>query len=87
MLYRKKELGEKAHRLLKDEVFKESIDNLKQKYLDSLVETKRLDVEGREYLYKSVRLIDEIIYHLGLILEDGKIAAKEIEYLKKGGRK
>lgn len=84
MLYRKKELGQKALTLMNDEAFSLACEGVKDHYIKALLSTKRLDVEGRENLHKAICLIDDVKRHLGYFVEDGKIANEEIKHLKRG---
>ena len=84
MLFKKKELGQKAHSLLNNEMFITAMSGVKVQYMAALLDTKRLAVNGRDHLYMAMNVIEDVKRHLGYFVEDGKVAAQEIKHLKGG---
>ena len=71
---------EQAKRLLNDEVFKEAFSTLEKNLLDSWNSSGVSEVEAREQIWLSLRLLERIRLHLTSIVETGDMAKKLREY-------
>tara|TARA_B110000438_G_scaffold175306_1_gene167552 strand:+ start:34 stop:279 length:246 start_codon:yes stop_codon:yes gene_type:complete len=69
---------EHAKRLIKDPLFQESFVTLKDQLMNEWMHSQHLDVERRESLWLSVKLVDRLKAHFESIAETGKMS----EYLK-----
>lgn len=72
-----------AKYLLENETLKRIFSNLEDTYIKALIDSPVRDVEGRENLYKAVKVLGKVKQHLQSIVDDGKIKDKEIADLKK----
>jgi len=69
-----KELREEhVKRLLNDKLFTESIDTLKMQLIEEWVNSDKSDIDGREYLWMELKLLDKLLFHWESILNDGQI--------------
>lgn len=82
-LLRDKARADRAQQLLEDELLAESIQSLKDRYLDEWKATLASDVEGRERLHIGYNMVDQVFAHLKIIVGNGKIAAQQLDQLKK----
>ena len=64
---------EHVKRLLNDKLFTESIDTLKMQLIEEWVNTHKNDLDGREYLWMELKLLDKLLFHWESILNDGQI--------------
>ncbi|MEK9770204.1 MAG: hypothetical protein VW683_14925 [Betaproteobacteria bacterium] len=64
---------EHVKRLLNDKLFTESIDTLKMQLIEEWVNTDKNDLDGREYLWMELKLLDKLLFHWESILNDGQI--------------
>ena len=71
---------EQAKRLLNDELFKEAFSTLEKNLLDSWNSSGVSEVEAREQIWLSLRLLERIRLHLTSIVETGDMAKKLREY-------
>ena len=71
---------EQAKRLLNDELFKEAFSTLEKNLLDSWNSSGVSEVEAREQIWLSLRLLERIRLHLTSIVETGNMAKKLREY-------
>lgn len=77
-------MGELAAQFMSNEVYAKSFESVRELYMEALTATKKNDVEGREYLYKAISIMDDVKRHIAIFIEDGKVASSEIKYLKRG---
>jgi hypothetical protein len=77
------ERGRQAKALLDNPLLAESVEKLKQKYIDAWRQTTSDDVQGRERLYTAYGMVDQIFAHLRVVLGDGQIATQALEKLKR----
>jgi len=80
-------LAQDAHRaaraksLLENELLQEAFASLKAQYSADLMATT-VDQQGaRERLYLAHRIVGEVERHLGTIVQDGKLAARQLKDL------
>jgi len=69
---------EHAIRLINDELYRESWQVLRDQLMHEWEHSQHLDVERREALWLSVKLIDRLKAHFESVAETGKMS----EYLK-----
>lgn len=65
--------GKAAQDLLDNPLLTEILDDLRQHYIDEWLATEPSDVDARERLYLSSRLVDEFRQTLRVAVENGKI--------------
>jgi hypothetical protein len=71
-----------AELILKSDVFKKSIDNLKEEYVALWMNTKGEDnVAFRETLHNAINILPEVERHLRILVERGKITSAQIKKL------
>ena len=71
-----------AELILKSDVFKEAVQNLRAEYIYKWESTNDENVDFRENLHKAIRILPEIEKHLRIIVEKGKITKTQIEKLR-----
>ena len=69
---------EHAKRLIQDKLFQESRDTLREQLMSEWEHSQHLDIDKRESLWLSVKLIDRLRAHFESIAETGKMS----EYIK-----
>ena len=75
-----------AEQILKSDVFKTAIDNLKQEYIEHWMQSKGPeDGMQRESIHKSILLLPEIERHLRIIVEKGKLTKANINKIRNIG--
>jgi hypothetical protein len=75
--------GRQAKAIMDSALVTESVEKLKQKYIDAWRQTAPEDVQGRERLYTAYGMVDQIFAHLRVVAADGAIAAQALEKLKR----
>lgn len=78
------ELSEKARSVVENEVYTEAFDTIRNRYIESLINTAEDDVQRRERAYTAIRMLDEVQSHLVSVMDKGKLAK---QYLDKLNRK
>ena len=73
-----------ASRLLNDELLNEAFETLHARFNEAWISSPSRDVEGREVLWLSQKLLTQIRAHLISVLETGQMA--EIEMSRRGLR-
>lgn len=76
--------GEHAARLLSDPLLNEAFDTLQERFSDAWINSPSRDVEGREVLWLSQKLLTQIKSHLFSIVETGQMA--DIDLSRRGLR-
>lgn len=71
---------EHARRLLNDKLFNEAFETLEKNLLDSWKSSGVSELEAREQIWLSLRLLERIRLHLTSIVETGDMAKKLKEY-------
>ena len=66
--------GEHAARLLSDPLLNEAFDTLQERFSEAWINSPSRDVEGREVLWLSQKLLMQIRQHLVSIAERGQMA-------------
>ena len=63
-----------AKRLLEDHLFVESFDILKKQLVSEWMHTEPNEIDKREALHLSIKLVDRLYAHIESVLETGQIA-------------
>jgi len=63
-----------AKRLLEDQLFVESFELLKKQLVSEWMHTETHEIEKRESLHLSIKLVDRLYAHIESVLETGQIA-------------
>ena len=71
-----------AELILKSDVFKEAVQNLRAEYIYKWESVNDENVDFRENLHTAIRILPEIEKHLRIIVEKGKITKTQIEKLR-----
>lgn len=78
--------AEQAELLLKSDVFKEAVENLKNEYIAHWLNSRDIkDVNIREDLHRSLLLLPEVERHLRIIAEKGKLTKSNINKIRNIG--
>ena len=70
----------KARNLLNDPLYKEAFEKLEEEINNTWYNSSVKDVESREQLWLSLRLLERLRLHLTSIVESGEMAKKLKEY-------
>jgi hypothetical protein len=70
--------GARADLLLKDELLKQAFSQLEKDYVDAWRQTSARDTDGRERLWQAVNVVRKVHDHLIKVLNDGKLAQREL---------
>tara|TARA_R100000808_G_C2039641_1_gene79833 strand:- start:51 stop:314 length:264 start_codon:yes stop_codon:yes gene_type:complete len=73
------ERGNKAAELLRNPIFSESFEVLKDYYQDSWQQTDPNDVEARERIYVAINVLADIRRHIESVMTTGKMASEQID--------
>ncbi len=84
-LYRERDMGMKARRLMDDVAFAEAVKRLKEKMLAGWMESKSDEVEEREELFRMIKMMDSLTAELEFMIDDGTVAAEQIEQEEANG--
>ena len=63
-----------AKRLLEDKLFTESFEILKKQLVSEWMHTEPDEIDKREALHLSIKLVDRLYAHIESVLETGQIA-------------
>jgi|TARA_S200002703_G_scaffold47607_1_gene41192 hypothetical protein len=75
--------GEKAKLLLDEPIIKEAFETLKKEFQEAILNTKHGEDAARTTLWQAYHLTDKVENHLRTVMETGKLAAQQINQLKK----
>ena len=75
--------GEKAKLLLEEPLIKESFETLKKEFQQAILNTNHHEDEARRALWQAYHLTDRVENHLRTVMETGKLAATQLNQLKK----
>ena len=70
----------KARNLLNDPLYKEAFEKLEEEINNTWYNSSVKDVESREQLWLSLRLLESLSLHLTSIVESGEMEKKLKEY-------
>jgi len=77
------ELSEKARSVVQNEVYIQAFDDIRQRYLESLINTAEHDTPTRERAYMAIRMLDEVQSHLESVMDKGKLAKQYLDKLNR----
>lgn len=85
MIFNKRdiELGDKARSVVENEVYTEAFDTIRNRYIESLINTAEDDVQKRERAYTAIRMLDEVQSHLLSVMDKGKLAKQFLDKLNR----
>tara|TARA_Y100001951_G_C11039391_1_gene129371 strand:- start:21 stop:293 length:273 start_codon:yes stop_codon:yes gene_type:complete len=75
--------GEKAKLLLDEPLIKESFETLKQEFQLAIFNTKHNEDDARRALWQAYHVTEKIENQLRTVMETGKLAATQLNQLKK----
>ena len=75
--------GKKASILLEEPLLKEAFEYLSESYRSEIFKTSYSDHEQRQVLWMAFNMLDKIKGHLVSLMETGKLAAHELDNLKR----
>jgi hypothetical protein len=73
--------GNRAHRLLDDDMLAEAFAKLEQEYVTQWRNTEFRDQDARERLWWAARVVAKVREHLFIVAKNGEIAEREIRAL------
>lgn len=73
--------AERAKTLLTDDWFKGELDNLRQQFIEEILNSRESDIDEREKSYLKVRFLDAIIAHFQAIADSDQIVKKRWKIL------
>lgn len=76
------ELGQRAQVLLNDPALQAAFSELFKSYYDAWRTSDVADAEGRERLFYTARAADNLLSHLNIVLQTGKLAQVEVDKIK-----
>jgi len=71
--------SDKAKQILENPIFKESLEELKKLYTQSLFNTGAKETDTREKLWLAVNVLGKVEQHIQQVLDTGKLARKQLE--------
>lgn len=77
------ERGERAARVLNDELYKEAFESVRQALLTKFESAPVGDAEGMARIRLCLKLLHDVRANLESVMNDGKLAAFEIEQKKR----
>ena len=72
-----------AELILKSETFKQSLETLREEYINLWLHTLPEERDLREQLHKSIKLLPEIERHLRIVVEKGKSTKANLNRLRR----
>jgi hypothetical protein len=73
--------GVRAKELLSNELLQETFTRLEADYIQAWRQMPARDVDGRERLWQAVNIVGKVKDHLTTILNNGKLAQRELDDL------
>lgn len=77
------ELGEKARSVVENETYKDAFVTVRNRYIESLINTAEEDTAVREKAYMAIRMLDEVESHLTSVMDKGKLAKQHLDKLNR----
>ncbi len=77
------ELGEKARSVVENETYKDAFVTVRNRYIESLINTAEGETAVREKAYMAVRMLDEIESQLISVMDKGKLAKQHLDKLNR----
>lgn len=85
MIFTKRDidLGDKARSVVENEVYKDAFVTIRNRYIESLINTAEDDVQRRERAYTAIRMLEEVESHLLSMMDKGKLAKQFLDKLNR----
>ena len=80
-LSKKQARGARAKALLENELLQECFKTLHDEYIEAWKLTHFKNVDGRERLWQATQIVGKVQSHLKKIVDDGKIASRDLAQL------
>lgn len=80
-LHREASRGSKAEGLINHELFKESFDALRAKYIEAWTITEPAETNAREKLWLAVQVLADVENHIKKVAQSGRLAKKQLDEL------
>lgn len=77
------ERGERAARILNDEIFKDAFESVRQALLTKFESAPVADTEGMTKIRLCLKLLNDVRANIEATMNDGKVAAFELEEQKR----
>lgn len=77
------ELGEKARSVVENETYKEALVTVRNRYVESLINTAEDESAKREKAYMAIRMLEEVEAQLVSVMDKGKLAKQYLDKLNR----
>ncbi len=71
--------SDRAAGLLRDDLLTETFAKLEKDYIEAWRQSPARDTDGRERLWQAVNIVEKVRDHLFKILNDGKLAKRQLD--------
>jgi hypothetical protein len=77
------ELGEKARSVVENETYKDALVTVRNRYVESLINTAEDESAKREKAYMAIRMLEEVEAQLVSVMDKGKLAKQYLDKLNR----
>jgi len=77
------ELGEKARSVVENETYKDAFATVRNRYVESLINTAEDESAKREKAYMAIRMLEEVEAQLVSVMDKGKLAKQHLDKLNR----
>jgi len=77
------ELGEKARSVVENEAYKDALVTIRNRYVESLINTAEDESTKREKAYMAIRMLEEVEAQLVSVMDKGKLAKQYLDKLNR----
>ncbi len=77
------ELGEKARSVVENETYKDALATVRNRYVESLINTAEDESAKREKAYMAIRMLEEVEAQLVSVMDKGKLAKQHLDKLNR----
>jgi hypothetical protein len=77
------ELGEKARSVVENEIYKDALVTVRNRYVESLINTAEDESAKREKAYMAIRMLEEVEAQLVSVMDKGKLAKQHLDKLNR----
>jgi hypothetical protein len=77
------ELGEKARSVVENEAYKDALVTVRNRYVESLINTAEDESAKREKAYMAIRMLEEVEAQLVSVMDKGKLAKQYLDKLNR----
>jgi len=77
------ELGEKARSVVENEAYKDALVTIRNRYVESLINTAEDESAKRERAYMAIRMLEEVEAQLVSVMDKGKLAKQYLDKLNR----